>query len=707
MAATPVFDIAVPSADAALFTNGERALSVAADPMAVPNGTYYLSKRIELPPGVYFIKVKLSPGGTLKIGSTELSVNGLLRTQIDITAGEQRIDISLTKGGVGNCYAAFLIFLASDVIYASNADGWVFDTALLPNVDVPAPTDARLCMPVFTVRPNWANGVSEWVDYLTDVMTSEVAVEQRRAVREWPRRRLEASFLRKEVTRARLDTFMTGIGRKEFLVPLWHEQFPSPTGVTANEAYHQFPTDEDNGLGVREFMNGDAVLIDLGNPAEYEVAIVSTVEPLTGRLNWAVAPAKTWVAGVRLTPLRKAILSDKTSLANVTDRVATTRIRFDLTEPLTTFAADWGSCSPMWQFRVNRATDIPTDFDRLSYDIDNSSGPLLYTDPGKRALVSTHVSVTLRGRRDVREFRGFMAAARGRAVRFYAPSFTQAMVPIGDLGGITFDAEPMGFAAMFPTPQEARQRITVRLKDDSPLIHRTITSVSEMVISGKHVERYILNVALPPIKARDIERIEFLVPSRFDQDSFEFSHPVDNSNAVLVAATMRSVDSAGMETTSCDVTSPIYPVELVDAMNMGLEFTGGSMRGSPTPLDAMDVGFAINSGELRLPLITYNESPEALDTSFALTAGFIGQPLVSKSITPEGMDMGLVLTNGTLLVKLVSTTITPEGMDTAFAFTSGVFSTDPGTQTWDLLDVAWDGTEETWGNTDSGTYVDI
>jgi hypothetical protein len=61
-----------------------------------------------------------------------------------------------------------------------------------------------------------------------------------------------------------------------------------------------------------------------------------------------------------------------------------------------------------------------------------------------------------------------------------------------------------------------------------------------------NVEQFTFDNPLPTIPSNEVSRIEFMVPSRFDQDGFELHHKVDNSAAVSMSVVTRSVDGAGM-----------------------------------------------------------------------------------------------------------------------------------------------------------------
>ena len=551
MTVTAVFDSAIPAPANAKFTNGERALALAGLIGSEAVGTYYLAKRVNLPAGVYSMKAILSPGGSITIDGVTVSGSGLLNTQIDIGAGERRIDITLTKSNSGQaCYAAFVLFRSDSIAYRSNAAGWVFDTIPVATLAVPAADDPRLALPVWSVLPNWANGVTERIAYLTDILTSETGAEQRRTLRQYPRRSIEASFMRDNVLRARMDNFMVGVGVKDMLVPLWHEQYRTTTAVLADELFHQFPTTGDT-LAYREFAAGDVVLITNGDPLEQELVVVDSADASTGLLAWRKRPAKTWPAGVRLIPVKVGMISDKASMSAPVDRVGSMQIRFDLKEPDRRFAGDWGYCAPLWRFKIDRGTALTLDYERNSYTLDSELGPVQVTNPGDRAFVNSRFAVQVRGRQNMYELRQFIAAARGKAVRFYAPSFTRDIFPVSNLAGASFDCTVTGFAESMPAPQWARKIIAIVFNDGSPTIYRNIIGVTRETPSGKPVERFTLDVALPAIALYNIERIQFVVPSRFDQDSFEFAHLVDGSAAVQSTFVTRAVDGTGMASIEC------------------------------------------------------------------------------------------------------------------------------------------------------------
>jgi hypothetical protein len=78
-------------------------------------------------------------------------------------------------------------------------------------------------LPVWTIKPNWANGIRETLSWLTDVLASTYGPEQRRALRLSPRREFEMTFNPIDAVRSYFDLWLHRMGSFEFMVPLFHD----------------------------------------------------------------------------------------------------------------------------------------------------------------------------------------------------------------------------------------------------------------------------------------------------------------------------------------------------------------------------------------------------------------------------------------------------------------------------------------------------
>lgn len=666
--------VAIPAPANASFVNGEQGVGISGSPAG---GTPYFASRIFYArrSGLFLFKVWANGPASVKVGPnlaglqtvSTLPANTVVNSNIYLKKGANRVDVQLASAS-GPCLFAMLIYHPDSVLYASSAQGWVYQTgSAVPDLDIPASTDEAL--PVFSTLPNWASGITERISYLTDILESETAREQPRALRYHPRRSIDADFMRKDAGRARLDAFLTGIGRREFLMPLWHEQFRIQTAMTTGSTTVAFPAQS---LALREFQVGDKVFVNNGDPEVFEVLTVASLDYDADILTWDATPSQGWPVGTRIIPMRRACIADSTQLSAPVDRVGRGGIRFELVDPEYRFGASWGRCSPVWHFPINRADDITFAYDRKSYTLDNTVGPVEYAEPGDRALITMRSALILRGRSNVVTFRRFIDMAAGRAGRFYMPTRMSDILPVGSsIGGTTIDAQPAGFTEFIQTVQDARVIIAVVFNDGSPNFYRRITDV----VRVGSVERFTLEVALPAVSVDRIERLQFMVPSRFDQDTFEFSHLVDESAAVRTSVLTRSVDIDGMPDIDCYVTSMLYPLEVIDEVSPGITIDGGHFLGAPGEILSFDTTMSVDTGELRDILRTYNESPEAIDAQLAVDGGALtGVAEPHETEADDEVSTAMELTGGSLDTVLLTTEIDPDDLNLGITIESGTLS---------------------------------
>lgn len=534
------------------------------------------------------------------------------------------------------------------------ATSWTFPTT--------APDDDRRALPIFTISPNWKNGITETLAWLTDIMTSEQAVEQRRSARRFPRRTFEASFQRVDSTRARIDSFLAGMGKKKCLYPMWHEQWK--LGPGRDDGVVQFPT---GSLIEREYGYGDLVMITRGTPDSYFILTVVEADVANDTIRLAGTEASgAWPAGARIVPLRVARVMDAVSLGNVSDRVGTSQIRFQLTEADERFTPSWGYCSPLWRFKPDRADAISMQYDRQDYVLDFEAGVIAVTEPGNRAEVNQGARYVLYGRPAVWKARLFFYNARGRARRFYMPTFMQDIHVLDDIYGPSFDAQPNGFSNYMGSPQEARKIIGVDFKDGRPSVYRTIIGIEPVQSTSapfaQVAERFTLDADMPPILKRDIERINFIVPSRFDQDTIEIFHPTDDSTVAQLSLVTRSQVVDGMPPIECWTTSRPYAAQAVESLVMSAVITGGLDRPAPKVLDEIGITTAtIKDGTL---LVKLHAGDAGVD-EFAMESAILTDGTIRSVL--KGFDAGhdefvmasATLKDGTIKTVLVKHTVNP------------------------------------------------
>jgi hypothetical protein len=529
---------------------GERIVSVA-DPLESAPGarTFYLSRRFTFPEGDYTFIVEADDAATVWIGTSQLNARIIAtptlavpaRADVNIPAGEYRLDVILQNltPGPSPAYFTMVIMRGEEVFYTSAKEAWLLDDTAINDNDLPPSQDIRYTMPVWTTMPNWLNGITERLSWQTDILDSERDAEQRRSVRRNARRSFEASFLRDAAGGARMDAFLVGVGPAPFLLPLWHEQVRMVDGLDMEASGVTFPDGE---LRLREFRKGDLVLVNNGDPNDWDLLEIGDVDQ--DRFSWKSPPPRAWPVGTRIFPLRVARVDNGDArTSGVTDTVRRAEVRFTLDEPYV-IEPSWGGTGgePIFGFNVDRATTLDVEYSRKAFVIDNTSGKPTTTDHGKHTSAVVQTRLKFFGRPQAFRFRQFLQAARGMARHFYAPTFMQDIYPVGDVIGGTNEliVQPQGFRRSMLSPQPIRLQIAFQFRDGAPTIYADIVNVQEVYQSRRLVAEVLtLAEPLPEITMTDLRRISFVCETRFAQDSFEIHHPTNGQAVIDVACVLR------------------------------------------------------------------------------------------------------------------------------------------------------------------------
>jgi hypothetical protein len=660
MAAQVPFQIAIPDVGvAAGFVDGENAIAVNSPQSSTAAGVYYLSRMLNLKGGTYLLKINGASSCSFWIGedlSTSMRIAAYggvqpapVQAEFFVRAGAVRIDLVLSTLG-GSAYVAFSLWKGGKIVYASGATDWKWDTSFVPVNLLTAPPDTRLALPVFAFTPNWKSGVTERLSWVTDVFASENDTEQRRSRLRHPRRSFEAQFLRSAGQRMRLNDFVVGVAHGEFIVPFWPEETFSPSPMSAGNSAISFPYGRLDG---REFTVGGLVLIYDRDPARYEVGVIANITSDLSNgdvLHLVSTLALDWPTRTRVAPAYVATFDNLPSLANKTDRLATASIGFKQRETLKSIEPSWGYCSPLWRFKVDRRDALESTSSRLTFNLDIDSSPADVFDLSEATRVGMRASLNLFDRSRLNTFKSFVAMAAGRRTRFWWPTGTHDIEPAGSIGGPTLDVIASGFAEVMNVPQDARKMVGFYFKDDGPTFYSEIVFAEKI---GGGNERLTFDPPLPASDPNAISRISFVMPVRFDQDTFEIHHHTTEAKA-RASVVVRSSAIEGMPPIDCTVNSWTYPVFAEDGINSsGLLAAGGVYE---FPIEHLNLSGTIAAGTLVNAFVGHVQPHE---DSVNLAGAFVSGTLVNAFVGhvqphEDSVDISGTLTAGSLQAALIS-----------------------------------------------------
>jgi hypothetical protein len=384
----------------------------------------------------------------------------------------------------------------------------------------------------WTIMPDWTNGVTESLLWLTDVLTSQSGAEQRRQLRVTPRRQIEMNFICERNERTLFDLAMMIGGSVDWLVPLFFDG-----GWTTDDFSAGAPA-----IGIdttyTEFLAGTQVLI-YGDAFNYEVHTIQSLSDST--ITFAEVTSKDWPKGTRVYPLREAMLTDQPTPQKLTSRVSQGTIRFQMTAnngfaPATEYPDTYGGY-PVLLDAGNEANAIDIGWERQILDLDGSTGVVWRTDTQSFANFKQSMSRLYVGKKDHATMRSLLYVLRGQLMPIWIPTFADDLFIAAPTSGNTIDVEMCGYST-YGRQVTGRTTILIQCYDGT----RFYSEITGANILNATTERLNLSVASfgRTLTADTVKRISFMALARQSTDNIDILHHTDNTGASEITLTFRS-----------------------------------------------------------------------------------------------------------------------------------------------------------------------
>lgn len=374
-------------------------------------------------------------------------------------------------------------------------------------------------LPVWTIRPNWLNGVLERLEWLTDVIGSTYGTEQRRALRLSPRRSFEMTFNPIDEARSYFDLWLHRLGSSEFMVPLFHDRGKLAANVSA--AQDTIPVD----TTYREFVAGGMAVILGDDPFTFDVLEITDVAAGQLTIN-PLGLGRAWGKGTAIYPLRRTRISQESLFAAITNRVGEASLQFELNQA--NDIPDEGAWAlsynglPILLDKPNRRERLEVTYSRNSLLLDNEVGLRHLLDDAGRAFTVQTYGRMMRGRAEHWAFRQMLYRLRGQAVPCWLPSFNRDFtLARSHLAANAFiDVRKIGYAY---TGGAISGRRHVLFNTAAPLAREIINTGAPLSAAE---ERLMLSGALGTALTKGTTG-SFLEITRLATDAVEITHHTD------------------------------------------------------------------------------------------------------------------------------------------------------------------------------------
>ncbi len=387
-------------------------------------------------------------------------------------------------------------------------------------------------LPVFPFRVNWSGGVSERLEWATNVHAGVTGNEQRQGFRLTPRRAFEATITLWAEERQFLDLWLHRLVGTECMVPIWHDSVRTAQGAAQGDSEVWVDT---RGL---EFKIGSYGL--LRGVSALSTERVEIAEVHDDRIVLAEPLAKDWPQGTRVEPLARGRIGETTKPTLHGDRAWQLQAQFELTreQPFEEDVADLDVYLglPVYHRPPNRSANLDAEFEWAFNETDSGSGRRYRNTDNARATVRQKHEWLLRGRTAKAAFRAFLYYMRGRQRAVWLPTFMNDMTLSRNVGVGTNSlyVKACGLAYTGGGATSGRSHVCVQMKNGTRF-YRRVTAMA--AVGNDTEERLVLDSGFPlGVQMAAVERISWMDTARFENDRVEFKHVNAADGASTVSA---------------------------------------------------------------------------------------------------------------------------------------------------------------------------
>ena len=385
---------------------------------------------------------------------------------------------------------------------------------------------------VWPLRPDWAEGLTERLEWLTDVLTAHDGKEQRIRLRRHARRALEMGWIADGRHAMIASTLLAGWGGRKYCVPLWMERdilanavAAGTTAVTVTDA------------ALKDYRVGGYIVLWASETQTEAIEIAA----ISGNVITLKTPvANTYPAHSSACPAMVARIDGEARAQRPTDRIMTGRIRFIDEAALDLASQEIGS---VWQGyavldeRPDFSKDAEEDWTRTLEILDNLTGIVVAEDTTGLPVIRRTYGWIIQGRQAIHRWKRWAAARAGRVNPLWLPSFMESVdivqnIQQSDTAILVRNALHARYAADLP------HRAALRIETTAGQVyHRRVTAAAEIDADR---EQLSLDAALgTAVPVSSIRRALWMGLARLESDALEIHYETDN--LARIEATFRIV----------------------------------------------------------------------------------------------------------------------------------------------------------------------
>ena len=383
--------------------------------------------------------------------------------------------------------------------------------------------------------PTWEGGIRERLEWYTGILTSPLGIEQRRSLRESPRRFFELQLIAKPDERSYMELSCFDWGARRWAIPIWTDVQTTTADIAEGSMFIACSTAN------RDFYAGGLVALRGVSAFDYEVSEILRVEAdglvLSRPLNNA------WRKNTRVYPVRVAQFTEQPQFTRLTVNSATVRAQFQIVEP-----SDWPAEAPATMYRgkpvyldpPEESQSLTASYQRLLEMMDNRRDNPRMGDSAGIAFTAQGHRWQVYGRAAQARMRRLWYFLRGRFKSVWIPTFSEDLIVNAPMapGSLLLQVRNTGYVK-FGKMHPGRKDVMVVLRDGRMFFRRIMEAIE---VEGGEALTLDSSLGLTEtLPAEDVVRVSFIALCRMDQDFIEITHETDSDGLMSANTIWRSL----------------------------------------------------------------------------------------------------------------------------------------------------------------------
>ncbi|OCG60196.1 hypothetical protein [Gilliamella sp. Nev3-1] len=373
--------------------------------------------------------------------------------------------------------------------------------------------------------PNWSQGITETLEWKTNVHQSQTGAEQRVAMRLTPRRTFEFQALIYQHERRQIENILFQNYLSSFSLPVYSDIALLDREVKPGDKTIYLST-----IGRDYYIGGNLIVIDGSN------TIVANIESIKNSSITLSEPIYTAIfKGAKVFPIKSAKMTEPPRIIRRTDELATADLRFLVVEKNdinANVALPTYNNFYVLEQEPNWSDDVHVSYESMRREIDNQTGIIYYSDSAQRIFITQSHEFLINGRNEQLKLRALFYALRGRQKPIFVPSFSNDCKPVDDVTSEILDIEQNSMSET----DRGGQFLRILLSGNR-ILYREIVNVKS---NNKGGLRLLLNEKAS-FTRNEVIKISIMRLCRLNDDKVIWEHLTDADGTARIKVTFREV----------------------------------------------------------------------------------------------------------------------------------------------------------------------